>query len=232
MKNSNKEMWIDILKEISCHVLSGKDPDGVINYKKGIIVADDSDGTILNFVKQELNYDELKSSHKVKELTIDESWSEYMPKTEFAKELWNRFVKEADSVRNGLLVLNISNIELFKHCWHIKQLVKQERELSAWCGNEIFDMENGFLNIPAVEKKTMLMKYERLSEKEIMSYVDKTLQDASSLNLKPSLVDFKGYVLLNIQGISWDEVKNYAHQHDFGEFDALMTFCYRIEDIK
>lgn len=230
----NKDMWIDILNEISCYVLSGEDADPVVNYKKGIIVADDPDGTILDFVKKELKYDELKSSHRVKELTIDESWSEYMLNKEhaFAKELWNRFVKETNSVRNGLLVLNISNIELFNHCWHIKQLVKQESELVAVCDDEIFDMENGFLNIPKMQEKTKFMKYDGMSEEEIMTYVDETLKEAASLKLKPSCVDFKGYVLLNIQGISWDEVKNFATEHDSGEFEALMTFCRRIKDIQ
>ncbi len=216
-----------ILNEISNCVLT-EDLSNYHDYQKGIIIVDDSDGATLDFVKQELKYDQLKTSHKVKELTIDTRWSEYMENE--GKELWNRIIKTINTVRDGLLVMNISNIEIFKHCWHIKQLVKQEDKLFAWCNNEIFDMENGFLNIPKLQEKTQQMKSQGMSKEEVMAYVDETLKESGSRKLKPSRVDFKGFVILNIQGISWEEVKSYANQHNAGEFDAMMEFFRRIRD--
>lgn len=194
------------------------------DHRKGFIVVNDSDSAIPDIVKQELRFDELKSSHKIKELTIDESWSLYMEND--AKELWNRLVKTTNSVRDGLLVLNISNIEFFRHCDYILQLVKQEKELFALCKDEIFDMENGFLNIPKMQEKTNLMKSQGKSKEEILAYVDETLKESVARKLKPSRVDFKGFVLLNIQGISWVEVEQYAKLHNSGEFDAMMEFFH------
>lgn len=229
MQISEKDKWIRILNEVSSSIIADETANSSLA-PKGIIVADDPDGAILGFVKNELKYSQLVASKKVEVLNIDQHWSMYMRCTEEykAKELWNILVNAANHVRNGLLVLNISNLETFKFCWHLKQLAKQERELQAWCNDEILDTENGILNIEALEEKTQQMLHQGQSEDEVNAFVDATLEEASKLRLGVDRVDFKGYVLLNIQDISWDEVMNYANQHNSGQFDAMMHFYRRI----
>lgn len=230
MEISNSNFWVNYLNEVSQDIMSGTVLDSG-NSKKGIIVTDDSEGNLLKYVKQNLDYDKLEKSQNVKELVIDGSWTQYMTNNgnHDARELWNRLVKTTNRVRNGLLVLNIYSPEIFKHCWQIKQLAKQEGKLKAWCDDELFDMVNGFLNIDKLQDLTQQMKNEGKSKDEILAYVDKTLKEAALRKLAPSSVEFKGYVLLIVSGVSWDEVQDLARVHNSDEFDAMMEFCNLIK---
>jgi hypothetical protein len=64
----------------------------------------------------------LKKTGKVNEITIDNSW----PLGD-KPALWSKLVAEAEKVKQGLLVINICDINLFKHYYVLKQLVKQEK---------------------------------------------------------------------------------------------------------
>ena len=94
---------------------------------KGIIVTDDGIHLDSNFAKEHLKYDVLMQNGKVNEITIDSSWplNNEVDGDEYA--LWKRLVAEAGKVKQGLLVINIVDINMFKHCWDLKQLAKQEK---------------------------------------------------------------------------------------------------------
>ena len=95
--------------------------------RKGVIVTDDGIHLDSNFAKEHLKYDELKESRKVNEITIDSSWPLNNEVDGAETALWKRLKSEASKVKQGLLVINVCNINLFKHCWELKQLVKQEK---------------------------------------------------------------------------------------------------------
>lgn len=107
--------------------------------QKGIIIEDNDEHKIINLAKVYVGYDELKSRGKVKEITIDESCDSLMQATEDdpdCSKLWNMLVYAAHAANYGLLVINISNIKVFGHCWKLKQLAKQEAPLQLLSGPE------------------------------------------------------------------------------------------------
>ena len=104
-------------------IIMGITPWNQAGSRKGVIVTDDGIHLDSNFAKEHLKYDELEQNGKVNEITIDGSW----PLNEYGGALWTRFVAEAGKVKQGLLVINVRDINLFKHCWDLKQLVKQEK---------------------------------------------------------------------------------------------------------
>ena len=173
------------------------------HYRKGIIVVDDKSGEKLQFVKDNIDYAFLKKEGKVSEITIDGTWAQAMRKDN-GRECWNRLLAaayKADHAR-GLLVINISNIEIFKHCWKLKQLVKQERELIAWQ--------------PQTEEDIAPV------DREIFSGID-----SSRI---PDKFMFNGYVLFVInENISWEDILKYAAEYNKGEFDAMMGFCHLVK---
>lgn len=104
-------------------IIMGITPWNQAGSRKGVIVTDDGIHLDSNFAKEHLKYDELEQNGKVNEITIDGSW----PLNEYGGALWTRFVAEAGKVKQGLLVINVCDINMFKHCWELKQLVKQEK---------------------------------------------------------------------------------------------------------
>ena len=103
-------------------IIMGIIPWNQAGSRKGVIVTDDGIHLDSIFAKEHLKYDGLKLNGKVNEITIDSSW----PLGD-KPALWSKLVAEADKVKQGLLVINICDINLFKHCWDLKQLVKQEK---------------------------------------------------------------------------------------------------------
>lgn len=56
---------------------------------------------------------------------IDDLWKD-------SRDCWNKIIAAAYKAKDGLLILNVSNMKFFEHCWwHIKQLAKQEADLHA-----------------------------------------------------------------------------------------------------
>lgn len=104
-------------------IIMGNVPWNQAGSRKGIIVTDDGIHLDSNFAKEHLKYDELKESGKVNEITIDSTW----PLNNVQNGVWERLVAEAEKVKQGLLVINVCDINLFKHCWELEQLVKQEK---------------------------------------------------------------------------------------------------------
>ena len=177
---------------------------------KGFIVVDDKTGSKLQFVKKIIDYDYLKKEDKVSEVSIDGTWSELLKKgvdESGGRECWNRLLAaayDADHAR-GLLVINISNIEIFGHCWKLKQLAKQETELVAW---------------------------EPTTREEIAPVDYRFFKGGAIIDI-PVKFMFNGYVLLVIdKSISWEDIKQYSEEHNKGDFEAMMQFyrCVRIED--
>lgn len=119
--------------EVSCElarihdIIMGIIPWNQAGSRKGVIVTDDGIHLDSNFAKEHLKYDELKESGKVNEITIDGSWplNNEVDGEEYA--LWKMLKSEAAKVKQGLLVINVCDINMFKHCWELKQLVKQEK---------------------------------------------------------------------------------------------------------
>ena len=108
-------------------IIMGITPRNQAGSRKGVIVTDDGIHLDSNFAKEHLKYDELKESRKVNEITIDSSWPLNNEVDGAETALWKRLKSEAGKVKQGLLVINVCNINLFKHCWELKQLVKQEK---------------------------------------------------------------------------------------------------------
>ena len=108
-------------------IIMGITPWSQAGTRKGIIVTDDGIHLDSNFAKEHLKYDELKRNGKVNEITIDSTWplNNELDGEEYS--LWKRLVVEAEKVKRGLLVINVCDINIFKHCWDLKQLVKQEK---------------------------------------------------------------------------------------------------------
>ena len=108
-------------------IVMGITPWNQAGSRKGVIVTDDGIHLDSNFAKEHLKYDELKRNGKVNEITIDSTWplNNELDSEEYA--LWKRLVAEASKVKQGLLVINVRDINIFKHCWDLKQLVKQEK---------------------------------------------------------------------------------------------------------
>lgn len=183
--------WRSRLSDIHAHIKSGMAEEEKPFCRKGIIVekGDDTESR-LDFVKDYLNVAELMKSGKVSELTIDDSWTASIipsEKNDNSADFWNRIVAAAFKAKEGLLILNVSNMKLFEHCWwHIKQLAKQESELVAW-------------------------------------------EPAETSGLIPSRFEFKGYVLLVLDGLEWENVLKNSKLHQQGEFDAAMQFYSRID---
>ena len=103
-------------------IIMGNIPWNQAGSRKGVIVTDDGIHLDSTFAKEHLKYDVLKKTGKVNEITIDNSW----PLCD-KPALWSKLVAEAEKVKQGLLVINICDINLFKHCYDLKQLVKQEK---------------------------------------------------------------------------------------------------------
>lgn len=132
MSNSNekKEAY---KAEVSCElarmhdIIMGITPWNQAGSRKGVIVTDDGIHLDSNFAKEHLKYDELKESGKVNEIMIDSSWPLNNEVDGEEPALWKRLKSEAGKVKEGLLVINLCDINIFKHCWELKQLVKQEK---------------------------------------------------------------------------------------------------------
>jgi hypothetical protein len=108
-------------------IIMGITPWNQAGSRKGVIVTDDGIHLDSNFAKEHLKYDELKENRKVNEITIDSSWPLNNEVDGAETALWKRLKSEAAKVKQGLLVINVCDINLFKHCWELKQLVKQEK---------------------------------------------------------------------------------------------------------
>jgi hypothetical protein len=108
-------------------IIMGITPWNQAGSRKGVIVTDDGIHLDSNFAKEHLKYDELKESRKVNEITIDSSWPLNNEVDGAETALWKRLKSEAGKVKQGLLVINVCDINLFKHCLELKQLVKQEK---------------------------------------------------------------------------------------------------------
>lgn len=127
MSNSNekKEAYkVDVASDLKYmrDIIMGIIPWSQASSRKGIIVTDDGIHLDSNFAKEHLKYDELKENGKVHEITINSSWP-----LDAKSAMWERFVAEAEKVKQGLLVINVCDINLFKHCWALKQIAKQEK---------------------------------------------------------------------------------------------------------
>jgi len=108
-------------------IIMGITPWSQAGTRKGIIVTDDCIHLDSNFAKEHLKYDELKRNGKVNEITIDSSWPLNNEVEGEEPALWKRLKAEASKVKQGLLVINVCDINLFRHSWELKQLAKQEK---------------------------------------------------------------------------------------------------------
>ena len=203
IKAMDKEYYEKIFSIISKHILNPDEMEegGKLYYqglRKGYIVADDNSDKVLKFVKKSLRYEELVSAGKAYEILINDTWTDALQKKGqmSGRRAWNELIAAAYRANHGLLIVHISNIEIFGHCWKLKQLAKQENEMVVWPPE---------------------------------SHSDITPIDCEFLNeLIPDRFPFDGNVLLVIDGIDWDRAKEYAKEHNHGEFDAMMQFYHRV----
>lgn len=133
----NFGFWRDRLSRIYAHINSGMAKEENPFCRKGIIVEKTAGmESRFDFVLDYLKVSELMEEGKVSELAITDDWDEdILPSAnnENSRECWNTIINRAFEAKDGLLILYVSNMKLFEHCWwHIKQLAKQENDLVAW----------------------------------------------------------------------------------------------------
>ena len=158
----SKRYYSKILSSVSNHILNpGRMAEGEELYyqgqRKGFIIADDDSGELLRFVKESLRYNDLVRADKVCEITIDDTWDDALKKKGqmSGRENWNRLVAAAFKANGSLLVIHITNIKVFSHCWKLKQLAKQENDLEAWfpeSSSDITPVDCEFINERIPEK--------------------------------------------------------------------------------
>ena len=150
-------------------IIMGVTPWNQAGTRKGVIVTDDGIHLDSNFAKEHLKYDELKRNGKVNEITIDSSWplNNELDGEEYA--LWKKLKSETGKVKQRLLVINVHDINIFKHCWDLKQLVKQEK----------LDF-SGFV---------LLVLKEMEWEKEVKKFIE-DLEDDNRMEFKLMMQDF------------------------------------------
>ena len=220
--------WRCRLSDIYTHIKSGMAETENPHCRKGIIVEKDADTeSRLDFVKDYLNVSELEKAGKVSELTIDASWTAGIvpsSRNETSRDCWNKIIAAAYKANDGLLILNVSNMKLFEHCWwHIKQLAKQEAGLVAW---PPFDKSIFFDIDEFVGEVERLMKTGR-DKSEINAFVKDKISEAKRQGLVPSdKFHFNGYVLIVLDGLDW---QSEISERDRGQFDAAMQFYYRVD---
>ena len=211
-----KFQWISEHIQLNCDP-NNKDYAGI---NKGHIIVDDENGVKLALVKNWLNYGNLSTLGKIHEITIDKSWDSFFRRNErpdrvLFLECWNKLVTAAYKANHGLLVINISNIKIFKHCWDLKQLAKQESKMHLHPKYN-YDFDN-------------------YTQDDIQNFRNDTEEDYGGRMTPEQLIEliegfmFDGYVLLVLDGIKWDEVKEYVKKHlESAEFDDMMQFYRRI----
>lgn len=220
--------WRRTLSKIHNHIKSGMVEAENPYHKKGIIVEKDADTeSKLDFVKDYLNVSELEKAGKISELTIDASWTaDIVPssRNESSRECWNKIIAAAYKAEEGLLILNVSNIKLFEHCWwHIKLLAKQEADLVAW---PPFD-KSIFFDIEGFAKKLKHLKQIDYDKFEINALAKDEIFKAKKQGLIPSIFHFNGYVLIVLDGLDWQSVREVSERR--GQFDAAMQFYNRVD---
>ena len=161
--------------EVSCDlarmhdIIMGMTPWNQAGTRKGVIVTDDGIHLDSNFAKEHLKYDELKKNGRVNEITIDSSWPLNNEPDGEETALWKRLKAEAGKVKQGLLVINVCDTNIFKHCWELKQLIKQEKlDFSGYVLLVIKDLD---------------------WEKDVREFVHK-LEDSNSSEFKVMMSDF------------------------------------------
>jgi len=206
------------LEEVSEHIKNDCSSEGEwesFYSRKGFIISDDESGDVRDFVENALKIDELKALGKVNELTIDESWDSYFRRTEKHKDnnyldVWNKLVTAAYKANHGLLVINISNIKVFEHCWHLKQLAKQECKLPL--------------------KPKYSYDFDAYTKEDIVKFREDTIADYGDVLYAEQLMElidgfmFDGYVLIVVKDMSWEYARKRALQYNSGEWDAMMQF--------
>lgn len=113
--------WERILSGIKAHIRldCASENNDYCWINKGIIVADDETGEILEFVKERLGFDELKKAGKINEIVVTKSFKDL-------DDCRQTLFSAARNINHGLLVINVSHIGIFNYCWCLKQLGKQE----------------------------------------------------------------------------------------------------------
>lgn len=150
-------------------IIMGNIPWDQAGLRKGIIVTDDGIHLDSNFAKEHLKYDVMKLHGKVNEITIDSSWPLNNEPDGEEYALWKKLVAEANKVKQGLLVINVRDINIFKHCGELKQLAKQEKlDFSGFVLIVIKDMD---------------------WEKDVLTFVEK-LDDFNSNELEVMMQDW------------------------------------------
>lgn len=190
---------------------------------KGYIVANDPDGKVLNFVKDCLDYNALCKAGKVREITIDNSWTNGItnPNT-FDDVFWNSWENlfaESCRANHGLLVINIKTIDAFRLCWQLKQLAKQEREFEMIppYSSVVEQLAEDYPNL-VHHKNGELYKVALKYPKATGDYV----KCGDSISFQ-----YDGYVLMVIDDIEWKSMRAYGKANNPGEFEAMMCF-YRL----
>ncbi len=204
----------EILAEICDRIGSGKECRGL---QKGVIVADNGEHEFRVVTEECLSK---LPVDRISVLDIDASWT-HLSKT----SVWNRLVEAAYRANDGLLVLNISSITIFKYVREIKQLVKQENPLVFWHRQD----DPTVLDIQELNNKAKRMRYAAHSEDEVRAWLESRLNAARRANMMPSEFDFRGYVIFLISGISPSRIREYvAERNQGGEWSAFNQFLYRL----
>ena len=119
MKNKLSKKTTDYLSKVYDYVIRP-----LTLYHRGMIVADDDSGEVLDSVDRILHFEIMKQDGKYHEITIDNNWP-----FDNVEALENILIDAARKANNGLLRINATELRLFEACPCnlIKELAKQER---------------------------------------------------------------------------------------------------------
>lgn len=117
MKKQLNEYWKEYLSEVYDYVIRP------MTFHRGMIVADDESGEMIDSVKEILHVEMMKQRGKYHEITIDKNWP-FNDNKLFRSNLF----ESAENANEGLLRINVTDIRAFDdfHCRLIKELAKRE----------------------------------------------------------------------------------------------------------
>lgn len=117
------EIWKDDLSNIYKNLCNHENRR--MSFRRGIVVADDEFGDLLNDVNSILHFEQIKQLGYYNEITIDKHWP-FNDDDLFRGKL----IEEAERTNGGLLRINITDKRVFDefHCKIIKELSKREED--------------------------------------------------------------------------------------------------------
>lgn len=185
-KESKEKSAKKLFESIRCNVLGKKTCYRSVN-RKGVIITHDKVKSKFDSAKCYLDYDALKATGKLEEITVDSTWKQCLTDRD-PRPFVGRIAAAAYRAHGGLLIVNINIVDAFAKCEYWRKLAEQESYLIdyAYDKNQFKDFINAIKG-KDVDAKEFLENYKR---------------ENGDYHFK-----FEGYVLL-VVNVDWDQFKD------------------------